>query len=77
MSESGKIRSKSRFDFKQNPGESGGAGRLYFAVTDKSPPEQIYSAFGVSKKVFKQAIGGLYKQRKILIEEEGIRLVDS
>jgi len=30
-------------------------------LSDKSPPEAIYAAFGVSKKVFKQAIGALYK----------------
>ncbi len=47
----------------------------FIALTDKSPPQTIYSTFGVSKKVFKQAIGGLYKQRKISIEELGIRLV--
>jgi len=29
----------------------------------------------VSKKVFKQAIGGLYKQGKINITDEGIELV--
>lgn len=46
----------------------------YLALTDKSPPEMIYDSFGVSKKIFKQAIGGLYKRRKILIEEQGIRL---
>jgi len=46
----------------------------YIALTDKSPPEMIYDTFAVSKKVFKQAIGGLYKQRKIVIEEHGIRL---
>jgi hypothetical protein len=46
----------------------------YIALTDKSPPEMIYDTFGVSKKIFKQAIGGLYKQRKIVIEENGIRL---
>ena len=48
----------------------------YIALTDKSPPEMIYDTFAVSKKVFKQAIGGLYKQRKIVIEDKGIRLVD-
>ncbi len=48
----------------------------FIALTDKSPPERIYDTFGVSKKVFKQAIGGLYKQRKILLETMGIRLVD-
>ncbi len=45
----------------------------YIALTDKSPPEMIYDTFGVSKKVFKQAIGGLYKQRKIVIEDKGLR----
>lgn len=48
----------------------------YIALTDKSPPEMIYDTFAVSKKVFKQAIGGLYKQRKIVIEDKGIRLAD-
>jgi len=43
-------------------------------ITDKSPPDEIYKAFGVSKKVFKQAVGGLYKKRLILITKEGIRL---
>lgn len=46
----------------------------YLAVTDKSAPEAIYRIFKVSKKVFKQAIGGLYKQRRIVIEADGIRL---
>lgn len=49
----------------------------HIALTDKSPPEMIYDTFGVSKKVFKQAIGGLYKQRKIFIEEKGIRLSET
>ena len=48
----------------------------YIAITDKSPPEMIYDSFGISKKIFKQAIGGLYKQRKIVIEDNGIRLVN-
>lgn len=47
----------------------------YIALTDKSDPQIIYDTFGVSKKVFKQAIGGLYKQRRIMIEEQGIRLL--
>ena len=43
---------------------------------DKTPPEIIREAFGCSKKAFKQAIGGLYKQKRIDIEpESGIRLV--
>ena len=44
-------------------------------LTDKSPPEAIYATFGVSKKVFKQAIGALYKQRRITLHPDGIRLV--
>jgi predicted RNA-binding protein (virulence factor B family) len=42
---------------------------------DKSSPEDIRREFQISKKVFKQAIGGLYKQGKIIITEEGIELV--
>ena len=45
------------------------------AVTDKSPPEEIYSLFGVSKKTFKKAIGALYKKRLITIEADGIRRI--
>lgn len=45
-------------------------------LSDKSPPEAIYAAFGVSKKVFKQAIGALYKQQLITIDKSGIKLVD-
>lgn len=44
-------------------------------VTDKSPPEEIYALFGVSKKVFKKAIGGLYKKRLITIDTDGVKLV--
>ena len=44
-------------------------------VHDKSPSEQISDLFGMSKKQFKKAIGGLYKQKVITIEKDGIRLV--
>lgn len=44
-------------------------------VTDKSPPEEIYALFGVSKKVFKKAIGGLYKKKLIIIDSDGIKVV--
>lgn len=44
------------------------------ALTDKSSPELIYEAFGVSKKAYKQAIGILYKAKKIVIFEHGIIL---
>jgi predicted RNA-binding protein (virulence factor B family) len=44
-------------------------------LSDKSPPEAIYATFGVSKKVFKQAIGALYKKKLIILDKKGIRLV--
>ena len=47
----------------------------FLDLTDKSEPALIYKNFGVSKKVFKKAIGALYKEKCILIEEEGIRLI--
>lgn len=43
---------------------------------DKSPAEEIYALFGVSKKVFKKAVGDLYKQHLITIEPEGLRMND-
>ncbi|MEH6577301.1 MAG: S1-like domain-containing RNA-binding protein [Amphritea sp.] len=49
----------------------------FVAANDKTPPEVIYKLFGVSKKAFKLAIGRLYKERRILIEKNGIRLTDS
>ncbi len=47
----------------------------FLGVHDKSEPELIYSLFRCSKKSFKQAIGTLYKQKRITIEEDGIRLI--
>ena len=44
-------------------------------VHDKSPPSQISDLLGMSKGQFKKAIGGLYKQRVITIEADGIRLL--
>jgi len=48
----------------------------FIAVTDKSDPEDIYNLFRISKKTFKKAIGGLYKDRIIDIEDKGIRLAE-
>ncbi len=45
------------------------------ALGDKSPAEDIYQEFGVSKKVFKKAVGDLYKKRLIIIGDEGLTLV--
>lgn len=46
----------------------------FLPLSDKSAPEDIQRAFGVSKSVFKQAIGALYKDRLIVIAKDGIRL---
>jgi predicted RNA-binding protein (virulence factor B family) len=47
----------------------------FLPVTDKSQPEAIYALFGISKKVFKQTLGALYKSRRIVIAADGIRSV--
>lgn len=40
------------------------------AITSNSTPEDIYATFKMSKKAFKRAIGHLYKERKILFDDE-------
>ena len=47
----------------------------FLALHDKSSPDEIRRVLGMSKKVFKRAIGGLYKTRKIALEDGGIRLL--
>lgn len=47
----------------------------FLPLTDNSPPDEIYNALEMSKKTFKKAIGTLYRERKIALEESGIRLV--
>ncbi len=44
-------------------------------ITDKSPPQVIHAQFGVSKKVYKKAIGALYKARKVTIDNTGTKLL--
>lgn len=47
----------------------------FLSLNDKSDPEDIKEHLQMSKKSFKKAIGSLYKDRLITIENEGIRLV--
>lgn len=47
----------------------------FLAVSDKTSPEIIKAMFGISKKNFKKAIGGLYKKKIIQFDSDGIRLV--
>jgi uncharacterized protein len=44
------------------------------ALDDDSSPEAIRQKFGVSKKAFKQALGKLYKERRIRFRNPGIEL---
>jgi hypothetical protein len=47
----------------------------FLDVGDKSEAGYIYHLFNMSKKNFKKSIGTLFKQKKIMIEESGIRLI--
>lgn len=53
---------------KQNGGQT--------SFHDRSDAEDIYSVFGVSKKVFKKAVGDLYKKRLVVLEPGKITLSD-
>jgi len=46
----------------------------FLSVTDKSSPAEIKAVFHVSKGCYKKAIGSLYRQRKITLKKDGIRL---
>lgn len=48
-------------------------GRL--ELSDNSSPELIYETLGMSKKLFKKALGALYKQKRIVISPNQIELV--
>lgn len=50
--------------------ESGGA----LPLGDRSPPEEIRAALGCSKKAFKQALGALYRERRITISDRETRI---
>lgn len=51
--------------------EAGG----FLPLTDKSDAALVFDHFAISKKIFKKAIGALYKQRLIVLEVNGIRLM--
>lgn len=41
-------------------------------LSDKSSPDAIHKAFGVSKSSFKRALGTLYKERKVIVEKDRV-----
>lgn len=45
-------------------------------LTDKSPPDEIYKQFKVSKSNYKKALGTLYRQHIINIDKQKISLLD-
>ncbi|MCH7785038.1 MAG: GntR family transcriptional regulator [Bacteroidetes bacterium] len=47
----------------------------FLPLHDKSSPETIKENLGLSKKSFKKAIGSLYKNKQIVIKEDGIELL--
>ncbi|MCR9286407.1 MAG: S1-like domain-containing RNA-binding protein [Bacteroidetes bacterium] len=48
----------------------------FLQLNDKSDPAEISERLHMSKKTFKKAIGALYKQRLIKLENGGVRLVE-
>jgi predicted RNA-binding protein (virulence factor B family) len=47
----------------------------FLNLNDKSSPKEIADQLGMSKKVFKKAVGALYKQKRLEINEKGIKLI--
>ncbi|MDY6984479.1 MAG: hypothetical protein SV422_15445 [Pseudomonadota bacterium] len=46
------------------------------SLSDKTPSEDIVRLFGTSKKNFKRAVGRLYKERLVVIDDDSITLAD-
>lgn len=84
-----KVREDGKIDFTlQKPGFDGVAmqkekvfeqlasspdGKTF--VSSKTPPDEIYALFNMSKKTFKQIIGMLYKERRITVSDDFIEVV--
>ena len=47
----------------------------FLPISDSAAPETVRATFQCSKKDFKKAIGPLYRERRIVIADGGIRLV--
>lgn len=48
----------------------------FIPLHDKSSPDAIKYQMNMSKKAFKNAIGGLYKLKMIELKEDGIQLIN-
>lgn len=72
------LREKTQFQMDRNSViimENLSAHGGFLPYGDKSSPEVIHSEFEMSKSEFKRAIGRLYKDKKILIKEDGIYMI--
>ncbi|MEQ8472392.1 MAG: S1-like domain-containing RNA-binding protein [Marinoscillum sp.] len=49
-------------------------GEGFLPLHDKSDPDVIKSTLGISKKLFKKAVGALYKKRMVSIKDDGVYL---
>jgi predicted RNA-binding protein (virulence factor B family) len=47
----------------------------FLDLHDKSTPEEIEKRFNMSKATFKKSIGILYRQRKVILKDDGVHLV--
>jgi uncharacterized protein len=47
----------------------------FLPLHDKSDPDTIKNDLGMSKKSFKKAIGTLYKDKQIVLKDDGIELI--
>ena len=47
----------------------------FLPLTDKSQPGEIYDTLGISKKLFKKAIGTLYKLKLVELKNDGVYLL--
>lgn len=47
----------------------------FMNLTDKTSPDIIERKFNMSKATFKKSIGVLYRQRKVTLHDDGVRLV--
>ncbi len=49
----------------------------FMGINDKTAPSVIYELFGVSKKSFKMALGALYKSKKVIFTDGGVKIIES
>jgi uncharacterized protein len=49
----------------------------FLPFNDRSDPEEIQKTFQMSKKKFKETIGALYKEQKIQIRGDGIKIISN